>query len=96
MADLNEIKSLGPMARKQMESDEWTVEQLATANWVRLTTYRGVGTLTAQRIVGEAQELVNQERLAQAEAQDGPGVVEQAEMELPAASARVKRIRGGS
>lgn len=64
---LEQIKSLTEKNRKLLESDDWTVESLATASVKDLTVYAGIGKATATRIISEAAAIVNASGIEESE-----------------------------
>ena len=42
-----------------LEDDDWTINKLATAGVGQLTKYDGISKVTAQRIINEARQLMN-------------------------------------
>jgi len=56
LADIETLESKTHI-REALEDDGWTVEQLARSLPESLTQYKGVGKVTSQRIVEEAQDL---------------------------------------
>lgn len=67
------------------------MSKLATADPKKLATYKGIGLVSANRIVNEAKRLVNDEELATSakldpQAAPAPGTE-------PAVSVRIQRIR---
>lgn len=90
MAELTDLKSLKPEWALTLAGDGWTVSGLATADIKQLIPYGGIGEVTAQRIIGEARQFVNQEGLKASEANAAPGGVYP--VDVPRYSVRVKRI----
>lgn len=68
--NLDELKSVTTPVAKVLGGNGWTVEKLSTASVKDLTGYPGIGKVTAQRIIAEAQEAFNQERLAESKTLD--------------------------
>lgn len=89
--DLTENKYLNKKTARLLDLYGWDMESLATAAIEDLTEYRGVGRVTAQNIISEARQLVNENKLHEAVTLDAPEA-SPAEDE-PAVSVRVKRIR---
>lgn len=67
---LDEMKSIPDPARAALEADDWTVEKLSTAAIRELTGYSGIGKATAQKIIVEAQNILNKWMLTETEALD--------------------------
>jgi ribosomal protein S13 len=64
---LSELKSLtGPQAAT-LEANGRTVENLATSTVKQLTAYKGIGKITAQKVIEEAAALINSQGLEDAE-----------------------------
>lgn len=91
MAELTDLKSLKPEWALVLAGDKWTVSKLATADIKQLTPCAGIGDVTAQRIIGEARQLVNWEGLKASEHNAAPGS-RRYPVEVPRYSVRVKRI----
>lgn len=72
-------------------ADKLTMEKLATTQTVHLTKYKGVGSVTAKRIIDEAKRLVNLAKMEEA-AKFEPPVMPEQDADLPPMSARVRRI----
>lgn len=67
MAELRDVKAIKPDWLPVLAADKWTVSKLATADIKQLTAYPGIGDVIAQRIIGEARQLVNIEGLKRSE-----------------------------
>lgn len=64
---LNDFRTITSQVAKLLEADKWTVDKLATATVKDLTGYTGIGKVTAEKIIAEAGEYVNQAGLSEAE-----------------------------
>lgn len=65
---------------------DWTMGQLATTTPAKLSKVKGISKVTAERIIKEAQRLVNQDF-------EAPDVTHASEFSEPAMSVRVRRIK---
>lgn len=52
---LEKLKTLTDDTRELLEADDWTIERLAHARKSDLTPYKGIGDVTAERIIDEAE-----------------------------------------
>lgn len=109
MSILSDLKSMRTEWISRLVSDDWDVEEIATAAPDELTTYKGIGKATAKRLIDEAREIVNSEaqakeaalQAAEAAARRAGSVVHpvtgvtafQARVSDNPASTRVQRIR---
>lgn len=65
-----ELKTITSQTVQILEADEWTIEKLSTASTKELTGYSGIGRTTAQKIIDEAQEILNDQMLSESEILD--------------------------
>lgn len=91
MAELTELKSLKPEWALMLAGAGWTVSKIATADIKQLTPYAGIGEVLAQRIIGEARQLVNWEGLKASQHNAAPDS-RHYPVDVPRYSVRVKRI----
>ena len=79
----------GPVA-KLLTNNAWTMEMLSTAQQGQLSRYKGIGPAKAKSIILEAQRLVNEAKLqeAQLHVEPKPEVNEE-----PAMSVRIRRLK---
>lgn len=91
MAELVDLKTLKPGQALVLAGAGWTVGRLATTDISRLTVYPGIGDVTAQKIIGEARQLINLEGLRKSVAMDAYVLVEKKPRQK--VSARLQRIR---
>jgi ribosomal protein S13 len=63
---LSELKSVNAQVGLLLEANDLTVEKLATATPRALTKFKGIGQVTAKRIIIEAGQLVNIEKADEA------------------------------
>lgn len=89
--ELGANKHIKPDLAKLLGRHSWTMNALATAQPKTLMMYKGVGQITAERIIAEAQKLVNDSGLHEAVQLAQPDVPLE-ENEEPM-SARVRRIK---
>lgn len=61
-----ELKSLKPEAAALLEADNWTIEKLAVSTVTRLVMYKGIGKVTARKVIAEAAEILNDQGLDEA------------------------------
>jgi hypothetical protein len=65
---LSELKTLTTSQAEILEANGWTVKSLAIAEAKILTSYKGIGKVTAQKVISEAANMVNKSGLNEAEA----------------------------
>ena len=65
--NLNELESVTEQVVTLLEADEWTLDKLSTATVNELVAYKGIGKITAERIIEEAASLLNKKGLEDAD-----------------------------
>lgn len=95
--DLTENKYITTASAKLLVKDNWTMAKLATSQSGVLKKYKGIGMVTAGKIINEARRLINQHKLNEAALHQSveTGQVEAVTnvVDEPPMSARVRRIR---
>lgn len=84
---LNELKAVPSQALEALEADNWTIEELSTASVKELTGYSGIGKATGQKIIVEAQSILDKWMLTETESLD-----RQAQLEVMPADAIIREL----
>jgi predicted RecB family nuclease len=69
--DINQIDAKPNVIRALQSANYTTVDKLATADPNRLAALPGIGLATAKKLIAQAREIVNRERLAESQFIDG-------------------------